>query len=165
MQLREHSQNIDSAEKTTPEGHQKIIRTLSDWFPHISAETLQHDHLVEIQSKVLSVPSNESSPLEIIVQLISSVVIIFEHSFYVFDKRRYLQDEQGSNPSFHIALEQYMASPHAAAVEKSVNATVHAYEKAAATAAKEKEYLCRQAKEELIKAVLEIALNHRLTRP
>ncbi|KAG2051227.1 hypothetical protein BDR06DRAFT_959218 [Suillus hirtellus] len=158
-------EHLDSAEKTTSEGHQKIIRTLADWFPHISAETLQHDHLVEIQSKVLSVPSNESSPLEIIVQLISSVVIILEHSFYIFDKRRYLQDEQGSDSSFHVALEQYMASPHAAAVEKGVNATVHAYEKAVATAAKEKEYLCRQVKEELVNAVLEITLNHRLTRP
>ncbi|KAG2113748.1 uncharacterized protein F5147DRAFT_33050 [Suillus discolor] len=155
-------EHLDSAEKTTSEGHQKIIRTLGNWFPHIS-ETLQHDHLVEIQSKVLSVPSNESSPLEIIVQLISSVVIIFEHSFYIFDKRRYLQDELESNPSFYVALEQYMTSPHAAAVKTGVDATVHAYEKAVATTAKEKDYLCCQAKAELTKAVLEITLNHRLS--
>ncbi|KAG1813435.1 hypothetical protein EV424DRAFT_1557542 [Suillus variegatus] len=64
----------------------------------------------------------------------SAAVIIFEHSFYIFDKRRYLQDMQESDPSFHVALKQYMASPHAATVRQAVSAAVQAYEKAVATA-------------------------------
>ncbi|KAG1789775.1 uncharacterized protein HD556DRAFT_1396221 [Suillus plorans] len=178
-------------------------------------ELLDKDYRVKIRSRLLSAAS-DSSPLENIVQLTSAVVIIFEHSFYIFDKRRYLQDKE-SDPLFHVALEQYMASPHAAAVRKAVSAAVQAYEEAVATAtcayeeavrtavysyqgklpwmaklpfepfkrkakafessqaqakedfersqAKEKESSCSRAKAELIKAVLEIALGHRLPRP
>jgi hypothetical protein len=64
-----------------------------------------------------------------------AAVIIFEHSFYIHNKRRDLQDQQGSVPSFYVALEQYMASPHAAAVRKAVRAAVQAYEAAATPAA------------------------------
>jgi len=161
-------------------------------------DDLHDDHCVEIRSRLLSAASH-SSPLENIVQLISAVAIIFEHSFYIFDKRRYIQDKKESDSSFHVALEQYMASPHAATVREAASATVqaceeavataaHAYEEAARTAiyshqgklpswitklpfgsfkrkAKEKESLCSRAKAELIEAVLEIALNHRLPRP
>ncbi|KAG1869885.1 hypothetical protein F4604DRAFT_1772181 [Suillus subluteus] len=77
-----------------------------------------------------------SSPLENNVQLISAVVIIFEHSFFVFDKRRYLQDKQKSDPSFDVALEQYIASPHAAVVREGVSAAVQAYEEVVTTAAR-----------------------------
>ncbi|KAG1848830.1 hypothetical protein C8R48DRAFT_729723, partial [Suillus tomentosus] len=197
------------------------------------------DHCVEIWSRLLSAAS-DSSPPENIAQLISAAVIIFEHSFYISDKRRYLQDKKESDPLFHVALEQYMASPHAAGVREAVSAAVqayeetvataaHAYEEAVATAAhayeeavktavfpyqgklpalmaklpierfkrkaqeafersqeakqsfersqkakqssecsqaKEKESSCSQeAKAELFKAVLEIALDHRLPRP
>ncbi|KAG1848826.1 hypothetical protein C8R48DRAFT_391748 [Suillus tomentosus] len=148
--------------------------------------------------------ASDSSPLENIVQLISAVVIIFEHSFYIFDKRRYLQDKE-SNYSFHVALEQYMGSPHATTVREAVSAAIQAYEEAVATAvhayeeavrtavfpdqgnvpswmakllfqplkrmtfkrsrATEKESSCSRAKAELIEAVLQIALNHRLPRP
>ncbi|KAG2118713.1 uncharacterized protein F5147DRAFT_647866 [Suillus discolor] len=62
-----------------------------------------------------------------------AVVIIFKHSFYIFDKRCYLQDKE-SDPSFHVALEQYMASLHAAAVRKGVSPAIQAYEEAVATA-------------------------------
>ncbi|KAG1798585.1 uncharacterized protein HD556DRAFT_1351515 [Suillus plorans] len=176
---------------------------------HCQKDELYDEHRVEIQSRLLSATSH-SSPLENIVQLISAVVIIFEHSFYIFDKRRYLQDKE-SNPSFRVALEQYIASPHAATVREAVSAAVqaceeavataaHAYEEAVSTAvypyqgklpswirklpfesfkrkakeakesfecsrAREKDSLCSQAHEELIEAVLEIALNHRLPRP
>ncbi|KAG1813469.1 hypothetical protein EV424DRAFT_58845 [Suillus variegatus] len=128
------------------------------------ADHLRDDHCAVIQSKLLSVACG-LSPLHNVVQLISAVVIIFEHSFYIFDKRRYLQDKGQSDPSFYIALEQYMSSPHAAAVVKDVSDPVHAYEQAVATSAKEKESSSSQAKAELINAVLEIALNHRLSRP
>jgi len=155
---------------------------------------------------------SSSSPLENIVQLGSAAVIIFENSFYIFDKRGYVQGQQMPVPSFYVALEQYMASPHAAAVREGVSAAVQAYEEAVTTAAhayeeavkafvytyqenlpawmaklpveplkrkarersqrsfarskeREKESSCSQAKAELIKAVVEITLNHRLPRP
>ncbi|KAG1838619.1 hypothetical protein C8R48DRAFT_766187 [Suillus tomentosus] len=78
------------------------------------------------------------------------------------NKQRYLQDKQESDPSFHAALERYMSSPHAGAVMKGVSDTVHAYEKPVATSAKEKESSCSPAKAQLINAVVEITLNHRL---
>ncbi|KAG2346412.1 hypothetical protein BDR05DRAFT_783335 [Suillus weaverae] len=146
-----------------------------------------------------------SSPLENILQLSSAVVIIFEHSYFIYDKRRYLRDQQESGPSFYTALEQYTASPHAVAVRQGVSAAVQAYEEAVTTAAhsceeavrtavytnqgnsstwmaklpfkhfqrkaqkrsqkKEKESLCSQAKVDLIEAVLNISLKHRLPRP
>ncbi|KAG2345523.1 hypothetical protein BDR05DRAFT_960433 [Suillus weaverae] len=160
-----------------------------------------------MRSRLLSVASG-SSPLENILQLSSAAVIIFEHSFYIFDKRRYVQDQQESLPSFYVALKQFIASPHATTVREGVSAAIQAYEEAVATAAhayeeavrtavytyqgnlpawmaklqserfqrkakqtfersqeKEKEYLCSQAKEELIKTILGITLNHRLPRP
>jgi len=64
-----------------------------------------------------------------------AVVIIFEHSFYIFDKRRYLQDQQESAPSFYVALDQYMSSSHAAAVREAVSIAVQEYEAAVTTAA------------------------------
>ncbi|KAG1898889.1 uncharacterized protein F5891DRAFT_442560 [Suillus fuscotomentosus] len=91
-----------------------------------------------------------------------AAVIIFEHSSYIFNKQRYLEDKQESDTSFHAALEQYVSSPHAGAVMKGVSDTVHAYEKAVATSAKEKDYSCSPAKAQLINAVIEITLNHRL---
>ncbi|KAG1838741.1 hypothetical protein C8R48DRAFT_742401, partial [Suillus tomentosus] len=99
---------------------------------YFQKERLGEDYCVEIRSRLLSAAS-DSSPLENIVQLTSAVVIIFEHSFYIFDKRRYLQDKE-SDPLFHVALEQYMASPHAAAVRKAVSPAVRPYEEAVATA-------------------------------
>ncbi|KAG1842102.1 hypothetical protein C8R48DRAFT_41216 [Suillus tomentosus] len=129
-------------------------------------DKLCDEHCAVIQSKLLSVACG-LSPLHNVVQLISAAVIIFEHSFYIFDKRRYLQDKGQSDPSFYVALEQYMSmsSPHAAAVVKGVSDPVHAYEQAVAASVKEKESSSSQAKAELINAVLEITLNHRLSRP
>ncbi|KAG1867145.1 hypothetical protein DFJ58DRAFT_723834 [Suillus subalutaceus] len=128
-----------------------------------------------MRSRLLSMASG-SSLLENIVQLGSAVVIIFEHSFYIFDKRRYLLDQQESVPSFYVALEQYIASPHAAAVREAATAAVQAYQEAMKTpvkgkmptwmakilserSQKEKKSL---AKAELTKTILEISLNHRL---
>ncbi|KAG1775706.1 hypothetical protein EV702DRAFT_1199198 [Suillus placidus] len=120
-----------------------------------------------MRSRLLSVTSG-SSPLENILQLSSASVIIFEHSFYLFDKRRYLQDRQESGPSFYVALEQYTASPHAAAVRESVSAAIRVYQGSLPAwiaklwfkrSQKKKE---SQAEDELIKAILEITLNNRL---
>ncbi|KAG1813472.1 hypothetical protein EV424DRAFT_59370 [Suillus variegatus] len=124
-------------------------------------EPLHNDRCVEIRFKLPSVASC-SSPLEDIVQVISTVVIIFEHSFYIFDNQRHYWN---SDLSFYLALEQYISSPHAGAVMKAVSDAVYAYEKAVATSGKEKESPCSSAKAQLIDAVLEITLNHRLSRP
>src|SRR5712692_3833836 len=94
-----------------------------------------------------------SSPLENVVQLSSgefsgdvllnrlimdhlATVIIFQRSFFIFDQRRHLQDQQESAPSFDVALEQYMASPCAAAVMEAVSAAIHGYEEAVSTASR-----------------------------
>ncbi|KAG1777962.1 hypothetical protein EV702DRAFT_1278303, partial [Suillus placidus] len=114
-----------------------------------------------MRSRLLSVTSG-SSPLENILQLSSAVVIILEHSYFICDKRRYLQDQQESDPSFYTALEQYTASPHAVAVREGVSAAVQAYEEAMKTAPawiaklRFKRSQKKQAKAELIKTILEI---------
>ncbi|KAG2048176.1 hypothetical protein BDR06DRAFT_962969 [Suillus hirtellus] len=88
-----------------------------------------------------------------------AVVIIFERSFYIHDEWRNLPDKWPSRPSFHVALEEYILSLHAAAVRKCASDAVQAYTKAVATALKE------NAEVELIEDVLKIALDHRLPRP
>ncbi|KAG1778000.1 hypothetical protein EV702DRAFT_206806 [Suillus placidus] len=98
----------------------------------------------EMRFRLLSVAPG-SSPLENIVQLSSAAVIIFEHSFYIFDKQRYLQDKQKPVPSFHVALEQYIVSPHVVAVREGVSAAVQAYEEAVTTAAHAYEEAVRTA--------------------
>ncbi|KAG1892886.1 uncharacterized protein F5891DRAFT_1197072 [Suillus fuscotomentosus] len=123
-------------------------------------EPLHNDLRVEIRSKLPS--ASCSSPLEDIVQVISAVVIVFEHSFYIFNNQRHYWN---SDPSFYLALEQYISSPHAGAVMKAVSDAVYAYEKAVATSGKEKESSCSSVNAQLINAVLEITLNHRLSRP
>ncbi|KAG2348292.1 hypothetical protein BDR05DRAFT_956869, partial [Suillus weaverae] len=88
-----------------------------------------------MRSRLLSLcQTSGSSPLENILQLSSAVVLIFEHSFFIFDKWRYVRDQQVSDPSFYAALEQYTASPHAVAVREGVSAAVQAYEEAMKTA-------------------------------
>ncbi|KAG2140669.1 hypothetical protein DEU56DRAFT_911735 [Suillus clintonianus] len=127
--------------------------------------------------------SANASPFEQIFQLGSAAVIILEHSFYVFDQRRHLQDQQQSVPSVHVALERYMASPHAIAVRNAVNTAVHAYQEAVSAAVYTSqgnsstwmaklpfEYFQRkakraQAKAELLQRILEITLQYRLPRP
>ncbi|KAG1801300.1 hypothetical protein EV424DRAFT_1545413 [Suillus variegatus] len=175
-------------ETTASEGYETMIGSLGSWFPHIQVrllesskvaliyfgpllagivayrpqdDVLRDDPYAVIRSKSPAVASG-SSTLENIVQLISAAVIIFEHSSYIFNKQRYLEDKQESDPSFNVALEQYMSSPHAGAVMKGVSDTVHAYENAVATSAKENESSCSPAKAQLINAVIEITLNHRL---
>jgi hypothetical protein len=102
-----------------------------------------------------------------------AVVIIFEHSFYIFDKRRYLQDQQEFVPSFYVALEQYILSPHATAVREAVSLAVQAYQEAMNISVQGKilAWMAKllfersqeeKAKAELTKTILEISLIHRL---
>ncbi|KAG2037864.1 hypothetical protein BDR03DRAFT_956418, partial [Suillus americanus] len=67
-----------------------------------------------------------SSRLEKVVQLGSAAVIIFENTFYLLDRHRYL--EQESVRPLRVALQQYMASPNAAAVRETLSSAVHTYE-------------------------------------
>ncbi|KAG1894751.1 uncharacterized protein F5891DRAFT_1194907 [Suillus fuscotomentosus] len=115
-----------------------------------------------------------SSPLENIVQLISAAVIIFEHSFYICNKRRYLQDKQKSDPSFYVALEQYMPSPQAAAIREGVSVVVHTFQGRLSTWKVKplfgrfqigKQSIRDSPKTELVKTIVNIALEHRLPRP
>ncbi|KAG1817390.1 hypothetical protein EV424DRAFT_1645121 [Suillus variegatus] len=136
-------------------------------------EILSNDHCVVIQSKLLSVSSG-SSPLENIVHLVSAAVIIFEHSFYISEQRRYLQDRQNSDPCFYVALEQYMPSPHAAAAKEGVSVAVHAFQGRPSTSNVKrlfgrfqtgKQSIHNSQKMELVDTIVEIALEHRLPRP
>ncbi|KAG2125462.1 hypothetical protein DEU56DRAFT_961890 [Suillus clintonianus] len=135
-----------------------------------------------------------SSPLETIVQLSSgefsgniamnlliidhlAAVVIFEHSFYIFEKQWHLHHQQNSVPSYIEALESYMASPHAAAVREAISAAVHKYEEAVSTVEKtpstwkaklpfewyRRKAELRERKAELMKTILEITLQYRLS--
>ncbi|KAG2143315.1 hypothetical protein BD769DRAFT_1383278 [Suillus cothurnatus] len=127
--------HLCSTETTASEDHEGIIRELGAWFPHI----IVYDEGMDVDD------ASDSSPFKNNVQLISAVGIILEHSFYLLDKQRYLQDKDKSVPSFYVALEQYMASPHAAAVKDDVTAAVQAYKEAVTTAARAYENAVRTA--------------------
>ncbi|KAG2124684.1 hypothetical protein DEU56DRAFT_916928 [Suillus clintonianus] len=146
-------------------------------------------------SRLLSVASG-SSQLETIVQLSSgeipgdvamnlliidhvAAVIVFEHSFYILEQHRYLRDWQESLPYIRDALDQYMASPHDAAVREAVSTAVRKYQEAVSTVKNKPstwkaklpfERSRRKAQQlserkELMKTVLGITLQYRLPRP
>ncbi|KAG2360983.1 hypothetical protein BDR07DRAFT_1486445 [Suillus spraguei] len=98
-----------------------------------------------------------------------AAVIIFEHSFYIFDKQRYLPDEQKSVPSFNVALERYIASPHAAAVRKAVRVAIHgnSFTWKAKLLGRFHKKGTRSVGDshELARRIVEITLEHRLSRP
>ncbi|KAG2140632.1 hypothetical protein DEU56DRAFT_797836 [Suillus clintonianus] len=153
-----------------------------------------------MRSRILSVTSASASPFEQIFQLGSgessgriavnllifnhlAAVIIFEHSFYVFDQRRHLKDQQESVPSCYVALERYMASPHAITVRDAVNTVIHQYQEPVGTAVHTNQENSsnwkakllfgrfrrndRQDKDHsgLLETILKIALEHRLRMP
>jgi predicted ribosome quality control (RQC) complex YloA/Tae2 family protein len=133
------TRSLDSDGTVSSGDHWLIIGRSGAWFPHIWAIEFQRENLgrsdcEKMQSRLFSVAFG-SSPFENILQLSSAASIVFEHSFYIFDKSRHLQDQQKSVPSFYVALEEYMESPHAAAVRKAVSAAVQVYEAAVTPAA------------------------------
>ncbi|KAG2752932.1 hypothetical protein P692DRAFT_20829844, partial [Suillus brevipes Sb2] len=71
--------------------------------------------------------------------------------------------------SFHpvrIALQQYIASPNAAAVREALSSAIHTYELEAGPSrriAGSAKHI--QEKADLIEAVIEIVLKHRLPKP
>ncbi|KAG2154028.1 hypothetical protein DEU56DRAFT_907487 [Suillus clintonianus] len=135
-----------------------------DDFNFPSSLQLYGNQRAEMRSRILSVTSASASPFEQILQLGSAAVIIFEHSFYVFDKRRHSKDQQESVPSFHVALERYMASPHAIAVRDAVNAAVHANQGNSSNWKAKLRFWRKQPKDYsgLLETILKIALEHRL---
>ncbi|KAG2123303.1 uncharacterized protein EDB93DRAFT_1110860 [Suillus bovinus] len=97
--------------------HHDQTRSYSSFFAHRSQkDELRRDHRVEIRSKSLSMLSSGEFQGYIAMNLLIidhlAVVVIFEHSFYIFDKRRHLQDKQESDPSFYVALEQLNIACH-----------------------------------------------------
>ncbi|KAG2746335.1 hypothetical protein P692DRAFT_20836132, partial [Suillus brevipes Sb2] len=186
---------FDYGETTASEDHQMIIiGKLSKWFPHLWGVSVSI--LVRARAMLIHVIAR-CSQVEVSVLVLHrarvlittetarpltdrSAVIIFEHSFYIHDKRRHLQDQKKSAPSYIVALELYMASPHVATVREAVRAAVQAYEETMkapvhtykgnlpAWMAKllfersEEKKQKSMAKARLIKTVLEITLEHRL---
>lgn len=58
------------------------------------------------------------------MQLGSAAVIVFENAFYLWDQQ---QEQQFVHP-VRVALQQYIASPNAAAVREALSSAVHTYE-------------------------------------
>ncbi|KAG1785301.1 uncharacterized protein HD556DRAFT_1531647 [Suillus plorans] len=114
-------------------------------------------HCAEIRSQILSVASS-LSPLENIVQFSSAAVIIFEHSFYIFYKRRYFR----STHPVRVTLQRYMTSPHSAAVREAVSTAIRAYEGNPSIWKALLPFERSQRKAGLIKTILEVILQHRL---
>jgi hypothetical protein len=109
----------------------------------------------------LRLSSSESSTLEKIVQLGSAAVIIFENVFHLQERQRYQQEPV--HP-LRVALQQYMASPNAAAVREALSSAIHTYEAGFSQwipgSAKRS-----QKKADLIQAITEVILQHRLPIP
>jgi hypothetical protein len=100
--------------------------------------------------------------LEKIVQLGSAAVIIFENVFHLLEHRRYPQQEPVR--PLRLVLLQYMASPNAAAAREALSSAIHTYEAGFSRwipgSAKRS-----QKKADLIKAITEVVLQHRLPIP
>jgi hypothetical protein len=96
------------------------------------------------------------------VQLGSAAVIIFENVFHLLEHRCYPQQEPVR--PLRVALQQYMASPNAAAVREALSSAIHAYE---AGFSRWISGLAEhsQKKADLIKAITEVVLQHRLPIP
>ncbi|KAG2050385.1 hypothetical protein BDR06DRAFT_644340 [Suillus hirtellus] len=97
------------------------------------------------------------------MQLGSAAVIIFENAFYLWGQQRYRLGQESVYP-IRVALQQYIASPNAAAVREALSSAVHIYEAGfshwiAGSARRS------QRKAELIDTIFEVVLQHRLPRP
>jgi hypothetical protein len=96
------------------------------------------------------------------VQLGSAAVIIFEIVFHLLEHQRYPQQEPVR--PLRVALQQYMASPNAAAVREALSSAIHTYEAGFSRwipgSAKRS-----QKKADLIQAINEVVLQHRLPIP
>ncbi|KIK34686.1 hypothetical protein CY34DRAFT_812769 [Suillus luteus UH-Slu-Lm8-n1] len=107
---------------------------------------------------------SKSSSLEKIMQLGSAAIIIFEHAFYLSEQQHYRVEQEPSVRPVRVALEQYIASPNAAAVREALSSAVRPYEAGSsrwiAGSAKHS-----QKKEDLIETITQVILQHRLPRP
>ncbi|KAG2108969.1 uncharacterized protein F5147DRAFT_836833 [Suillus discolor] len=105
-----------------------------------------------------------SSTLEKIMQLGSAVVIISETTFYLLDQQHSTPVRQESVYPFRVALQQYMASPNAAAVREALSSAIRTYEAGFSHRIPgSPKYF--QKKAELIDTIIEIVLQHRLPTP
>ncbi|KAG2037936.1 hypothetical protein BDR03DRAFT_955924 [Suillus americanus] len=105
---------------------------------------------------------SESSTLEKTMQLGSAAIIIFEHVYHLLEQQRSL--EQQSVRPLRVALHQYMVSPNAVAVREAVSSAAHAYE-AGFSRWIPGSTKRSQKKAELIDAITDVVLQHRLSIP
>jgi Arc/MetJ family transcription regulator len=102
----------------------------------------------------------ESSTLGQIMQFSSAALIVFENAFYLVDEQ---QGRMSVRPVY-AALQQYMASPNAAAVRAALSPAIHTYEAGFSRwipgSAKHS-----QKKADLINTITEVVLQHRLPTP
>ncbi|KAG1837287.1 hypothetical protein DFJ58DRAFT_749540 [Suillus subalutaceus] len=105
------------------------------------------------------------------MQLGSAAVIIFENTFCLWEQRRQhrLLDQQHpleleSVRPVRVALQQYIASPNAAAVREALSSAVHTYE-AGFSQWIPGSTKSSQKKAELINTIIEVVLQHRLPIP
>jgi hypothetical protein len=153
--------------------NRQIIKDLGIWFPCTSdgfwtthyyySSYLYHPEDEEIWSTLRFSPS-ESSTLEKIMQLGSAAVIVFENTFYLLDQQYHEVERKPSIRFVHAALQQYIASPNAAAVREALSSAIQTYE------AGSSRWIARSAKhsqkkEDLIETIIKIVLQHRLPRP
>ncbi|KAG2087750.1 hypothetical protein BD769DRAFT_1680669 [Suillus cothurnatus] len=118
-----------------------------------------HPEDEEMWSALRHLPS-ESSTLEQTMQLSSAALIVFEHALYLVDQQ---QGCMCARP-VGLALQQYMASPNAAAVRVALSSAIHTYESGFSRwipgSAKHS-----QKKADLINTITEVVLQHRLPIP
>jgi len=97
------------------------------------------------------------------MELGSAVIIIFENVFHLSGQQRFTSGQESVYP-VRVALQQYMASPNAAAVREALSSTIRTYEAGFSQlipgSAKHS-----QKKAELIDTIIEIVLQHRLPTP
>ncbi|KAG1840666.1 hypothetical protein C8R48DRAFT_838266 [Suillus tomentosus] len=101
-----------------------------------------------------------SSKLERIMQLGSAAVIIFENAFYLWSQQRPGLEQESVYP-VRVALQQYIASPNAAAVRDAMSSAVRTYE-AGFSHLIPGSANRSQKKAELIDTIFEIVSQHRL---
>ncbi|KAG2737943.1 hypothetical protein P692DRAFT_20842236 [Suillus brevipes Sb2] len=98
------------------------------------------------------------------MQLGSAAIIVFENAFYLSDQQHYRVELESFVPPVRVALEQYIASSNAAAVQEALSSAVRTYEAGfsqwIAGSAKHS-----QKKTDLIETIIKVVLQHRLPRP
>jgi hypothetical protein len=186
------AQHLDTTQAMTSrifgKSDREILNDLGKWFPHTTEwwwnwrdnwdnnardanddmlnlnmawayMDVYHPEDEEMWSALRHLPP-ESSTLGQIMQFSSAALIVFENAFYLVDEQ---QGRMSVRPVC-VALQQYMASPNAAAVRAALSPAIHTYEAGFSRwipgSAKHS-----QKKADLINTITEVVLQHRLPIP